>query len=167
MAEIIIRKAVIADLDGIMSIFESARIFMRLSGNPNQWINGYPERNLITNEIILGHCYVCITSGGSIVGTFCVLPGPEPTYNKIYKGKWLNDKPYYVIHRLASDGKVKGIGKICLEWCINKYKNIRIDTHIDNKIMQNLAEYYGFIRCGIIYVQNGTSRIAYQRESLE
>ncbi len=25
----------------------------------------------------------------------------KPTYEKIYDGAWLNDEPYYVIHRLA------------------------------------------------------------------
>ena len=33
------------------------------------------------------------------------------------------------------------------------------------KIMQNLLEKHGFIRCGIIYVANGTPRIAYQRHN--
>ena len=29
--------------------------------------------------------------------------------------------------------------------------------------MQSLAEHYGFVKCGIVHVANGTSRIAYQR----
>lgn len=138
---------------------------MIASGNPNQWIDGYPQKYFILNEIKQEHCYVCVTAQQVIVGTFCLLQGPDPTYNKIYDGNWLNDEPYYVIHRLASSGRIKGIGNVCLDWCIRKYKNLRIDTHSDNRIMQLLVERHGFLKCGIIYVANGSSRIAYQRVS--
>ena len=43
------------------------------------------------------------------------------------------------------------------------FENIRVDTHRDNKVMQHILTKYGFQRCGIIYVKNGTERIAYQR----
>ena len=38
--DIQIRKALPADLDVLMDIFEVARRFMQATGNPNQWING-------------------------------------------------------------------------------------------------------------------------------
>ena len=41
-----------------------------------------------------------------------------------------------------------------------------VDTHADNKVMQHLLESEGFTRCGIIHVEDGTPRIAYQRLSL-
>lgn len=75
----------------------------------------------------------------------------------------VNDDPYYVIHRIASDGSYKGIGDICLDWCAKQHPNLRADTHKDNIIMQNLLTRNGFIRCGIVYVSNGTARIAYQK----
>lgn len=161
--EITIRKAFVTDLERIMEIFHLARNFMVAAGNPSQWINGYPQRDFISKEIEQEHCYVCVISNQTVVGTFCILPSPDPTYSKIYNGKWLNDEPYHVIHRLASDGSVKGIGKACLDWCTSQYKNLRTDTHADNHIMQSLAEHYGFVKCGIVHVANGTSRIAYQR----
>ncbi|MBO5026775.1 MAG: GNAT family N-acetyltransferase [Bacteroidaceae bacterium] len=160
---ITIRKASVSDLERIMEIFCSARKFMVSSGNPSQWINGYPQQELIAKEIEQEHCYVCVTSNQTISGTFCLLPSPDPTYNKIYDGKWLNDEPYHVIHRLASDGSVKGIGKLCIDWCFSKCGNLRMDTHEDNHIMQSLAKRCGFVKCGIVHVANGTSRIAYQR----
>jgi hypothetical protein len=46
-----IRKATLDDLDRLMEIFEEARRFMCRTGNPNQWINGYPQRELIQEEI--------------------------------------------------------------------------------------------------------------------
>lgn len=42
-----------------------------------------------------------------MVGTFCFIVGEDPTYAVIDNGKWLNDAPYGVIHRMASNGKRK------------------------------------------------------------
>lgn len=160
---ITIRKASAGDLDRIMEIFAFARKFMIATGNPNQWIDGYPQREFIAGEIERGHCHVCVTPEQRVVATFCLVPSPDPTYKEIYNGRWLNDKPYHVIHRLASDGSVKGIGKMCIDRCIDQCDDLRMDTHEDNRVMQSLAERCGFVRCGIIYVANGTPRIAYQR----
>ena len=158
-----IRPATFTDLDRLMEIFEAARRFMESTGNPNQWINGYPQRALIAEEISQEHCYVCQDEEGKTIGTFCFVPSPDPNYARIEDGAWLNDAPYHVIHRLASDGSEKGIFKACIDWCALQDTNLRADTHADNKVMQHLLEKNGFIRCGIIYVSNGTPRIAYQR----
>ncbi len=40
--------------------------------------------------------------------------------------------------------------------------HIRIDTHRDNKIMQNALHKKGFSYCGIIHCWNGSERLAYQ-----
>lgn len=161
--EITIRKAVTADLERIMEIFDRARRFMVSTGNPRQWVNGYPRREFIQEEIEQGHCHVCVAPELGIVGTFCLLAGPDPTYREIYDGSWPDDEPYHVIHRLASDGRVKGIGKRCIDWCAERYGNLRVDTHADNRLMQALADRCGFVRCGIIRVADGSPRIAYQR----
>lgn len=157
-----IRLASDADLQEIMEIFDISRKFMAANGNPNQWINGYPSEEIILKEIEQEHCYVCETSNGTIVGTFSLIKGEEKTYNIIYNGSWLNDEPYATIHRLASNGKAKGIAEFCFTWCFNEISNIRIDTHEDNKIMQHIIEKNGFVKCGTIKVENGSSRIAYQ-----
>ena len=73
---------------------------------------------------------------------------------------------YGVIHRLATNGKQKGVSEACLDWCFQRWPNVRVDTHRDNKVMQHILTKYGFQRCGIIYVNNGTERIAYQMERL-
>ena len=156
------------DIERIMDIFSIARKFMQTTGNPNQWINGYPQKELISNEIANGHCYVCETNDSSekrVVATFCFIEGPDPTYSYIEDGEWPDDLPYYVIHRLASDGTVHGIASTCIEWGLERSSVLRVDTHHDNKVMQHLLEKNGFSRCGIIYVANGTPRIAYYRKS--
>ena len=78
-------------------------------------------------------------------------------------GQWLNDKPYGVIHRIASDGKTKGIGSFCVNWVVSQCGNVRIDTHRDNVVMQNMLKKNGFQYCGIIHIENGEERLAYQR----
>lgn len=159
----IVRLATLNDLNDIMKIFCRARKFMEETGNPNQWINGYPQEDLMIDEISQKHCYVCQSQDGEILGTFCFISGEDPTYKLIENGAWLNDDPYYVIHRLATSGKQKGIANDCFKWCFEQCNNIRVDTHEDNHVMQHVLEKNGFIRCGIIYTHNGTPRIAYQK----
>ena len=126
-------------------------------------INGYPSEELISNEIKASHSFVCENEQGELVGTFCYIEGIDPTYLKIYEGEWLNDEPYAVIHRMASNGKQKGISTECLKWAFAHCDNIRIDTHRDNIVMQNLLKKHGFKQCGIIYISNGTERIAFHK----
>ena len=158
-----IRQATLQDTERLMEIFDIARGFMRTTGNPNQWINGYPQQELIEKEIIAGHCFVCVDKTQQVIATFCFIVGDDPTYAVIEDGEWPSDVPYAVIHRLASDGSHKGIAAEGIQWCAQQINCLRADTHADNKVMQHLLEKNGFIRCGIIYVANGTARIAYQR----
>ncbi|MDL2291773.1 GNAT family N-acetyltransferase [Bacteroides sp. OttesenSCG-928-F21] len=158
-----VRKAEPEEIDILMGIYAYAREFMKQTGNGNQWINGYPSREQILNEVHEGFCHVCLTDEDEITGAFYFREGNDPTYDKIYEGNWLNDAPYGVVHRLAADGRHKGVGTFCLRWCYEQCRNMRVDTHQDNRIMQHLLEKEGYTRCGIIYILNGTSRIAFQK----
>lgn len=161
--KVLIRPAGLEDLPLVMEIYEYARAFMRANGNVTQWVNGYPSEELIRREIQDGHSFVCTNGDGEIVGTFCFILGDDPTYQQIYDGAWLNDEPYGVIHRMGTNGKRKGIAEACLNWSFQHSGNIRVDTHRDNLVMQHILEKNGFKRCGIIYVRDGTERIAYQK----
>ncbi len=151
------------DLYILMNIYEFARRFMQETGNPGQWIDGYPSEEVILGDINRNQSYLITDDNGVIVGTFCFFIGEDPTYANIYDGRWLNDKPYGVIHRLAGTGKVKGIGDYCMQWCLEQCGNVRVDTHPDNKVMQTIFLRNGFTKCGIIYTHNGTPRIAFQK----
>ena len=133
------------------------------TGNPTQWADGYPEPSFIAKEIASGHCYVFVDPLGKIVATFCYIEGDDPTYHVIEGGKWLNEAPYAVLHRLASDGSYSGIADLCLDWCFTKTANLRVDTHQDNKVLQHILLKHGFTYCGIIYVRNHSPRLAYQK----
>lgn len=157
-----IRLATAGDLESIMLLFEKAKAFMRKCGNLLQWNDGYPERTLMLREIQSRHCYVCCNAGDIPVATFCLLEGPDATYSNIYDGQWLDKEPYYVVHRLATDGSVKGAGRLCMEWCLKKHPSLRVDTHADNLPMQRLASSCGFTKCGRIRLDDDSWRIAYQ-----
>lgn len=164
----VIRHATEADLDRIMEIYAYARNFMAEHQNPNQWgPTNWPPRQLILQDISRMASYVCIHEG-RIVGTFFHEAGEEiePAYEKIENGEWLgNSGTYGVVHRIAGDGSVRGIGKFCLEWALEKCGgHLRIDTHPDNIVMQNLLKKLGFTCCGIIRVEEDDNpRLAYEK----
>ena len=158
-----VRPATPEDLNEIMPIYGLAREFMRRNGNNGQWVNGYPNEQFILQEIEEGHSFVCENHEGEITGTFCFIIGEDPTYLKIYEGHWLNNDLYGTVHRLGSSGKDRGVAKACFEWCFNQCPNIRVDTHRDNKVMQQIIRDLDFQYCGIIYLSDGSERLAYQR----
>ena len=157
---ITVRKAGINDIETIMPIFDHARKKMRESGNTTQWINGYPTKEIITTDIKKGDCYV-IESGKGIIGVFTFIVGDEPNYSEII-GEWPDNNPYGTIHRIASAPGAKGIADTALDFCKKAGVNIRIDTHSDNTPMLGWIGKRGFIYCGIIHVEDGTPRKAFQ-----
>lgn len=159
-----VRKAKKEDLNKIMVIYEVAKVYMRNNGNPNQWINNYPSKELLMKDIEEGSLYV-IFEEENIYGVFMFSVGIDETYINIYEGKWLNDEVYGTIHRIASSGERRGILSLAIDYCKNMISNVRIDTHKDNKIMQNLLLNNGFRYCGIIYILDGSERLAYHYES--
>lgn len=149
-------------LDKILEIYESARAYMRENGNRFQWAGGYPSRELLERDIECGQLYLC-TEENEICGVFCYFEGEDPTYQNIYEGAWLNDRPYGVIHRIAVARHCRGVASFCFSHCFSRCQNLKIDTHADNLPMQKALAKNGFSRCGIIYLENGDPRIAYQK----
>ncbi|MDE7310398.1 MAG: N-acetyltransferase [Eubacterium sp.] len=157
-----IRKASIQDLGQLLSIYAHAREQMRAAGNPGQWKDSYPSSDLVKKDIQNGSSYV-VTENGEIFAVFVFMIGDDPTYAIIENGSWLNENPYGTIHRLAADGRKKGIFRCCLSFCEARTDNIRADTHACNRTMQHLLETNGFQKCGRIYVADKSPRIAYQK----
>lgn len=161
--ERIVRLAQVADLDTIMPVMDAAKGIMRSDGNMNQWSDGYPSREAILADIHRKGGFV-MEDCGKIVGYFAFLPSPEPTYSYIEGGEWLDEKmPYHVIHRIASYPEVHGVFSDIMEYCFSQDPNIRIDTHRDNSIMRHNIAKHGFTYCGIIYLESGDERLAYQK----
>ena len=164
-----IRKSEPADIGRIMEIYARARKFMAEHGNPNQWgATNWPPEALIREDIANGNSYVCVNDEGRIIGTFFYVQGDdiEPTYREIEDGAWIEPGPYGVVHRVASDGTKKGTGAFCINWAYGQCGHLRMDTHGDNRVMQNLLKKLGFIHCGMIYVvEDNDPRLAYEKLS--
>ncbi len=157
-----IRKTTIEELDTVLDIYAYARTFMAEHGNATQWGTNRPTKERIVQDILEGKHYVC-EENGEIAAVFFYDTKPDPTYQVIYEGAWPNDNPYGVVHRIASAGKVKGAGSFCLQWAFSQCGNLKIDTHENNTVMQNTLAKNGFEYCGVIYLENGEPRIAYQK----
>ncbi len=157
-----IRKADICDLTQIISIYAYAREIMRTTGNETQWKSTYPTNEIIVSDIENGYLHLLEDEDG-VQGVFAFLPDGDPVYDRI-DGAWINDKPHAAVHRVASAGKKRGILPLCMSYCFSLSDNVKIDTHENNKIMQHQLEKLGFVRCGTVTLENGETRIAYQRD---
>ena len=162
-----IRPARREDLPALEAIYEQAKEFMRETGNPNQWNGSYPEEGLLLCDMEHGNSYI-VEENGQVIGTFAFIKGEDPTYRVIEDGMWMKEEPYGTVHRLASATGTHGVAAACFAWCRMQCENgsgiagLRADTHADNRVMQHVLEKNGFVRCGIIHLENGDPRIAYQ-----
>ncbi len=159
-----IRNATPEDLDAVLSLYASARSFMRQTGNMTQWTGGYPSREVVLRDISRKSLYLC-EEEGLLLAVFYFAVEEDPTYAVIYGGKWQNDRPYAVIHRIAVSeaARGKGVAGFVFDFCFAIFPNLKIDTHKDNLPMQRALEKNGFVSCGIIHLLNGEERIAFQR----
>ena len=154
-----IRKAQREDLPRIEEIYAYARRFMAENGNPNQWGTTTPQTSLLEDDIEKGLLFV-LTHEHLIHGVFYFYIGLDPTYGVIEDGQWRSDAPYGTIHRIAGDGS-GGVLAAAVRYGKSQINHIRIDTHHDNRIMQHAVIRQGFRRSGIIHLENGSPRIAY------
>lgn len=161
-APLAIRLATASDLPTLMCLYAQAREQMRRQGNAVQWIDGYPQIEVISDDIANAHCWV-LTDAQGICGAFALISGADPTYAHIEGGAWLNEEPYCTIHRIASNGRVPGIMAQAVAFSMERCNNLRIDTHEQNATMRHILKQLGFVYCGIIYTRGHSPRLAYQK----
>lgn len=159
MMEYQIRKAQLEDLSVIEKIYAYARKFMADHDNPDQWGNTYPSREMLMDDIEKQLLYV-LCGELQIHGVFYFYIGADPTYAEIFEGFWRSDTAYGTIHRIAGDGS-GGILNSAVAFCKERCSHLRIDTHADNYVMQKAILKQGFSERGIVYMEDGTPRIAY------
>ena len=150
--------AQLPDLGRIQEIYGYAREFMAKHGNPNQWGKTYPPIEQLRRDITEEKLFV-ITDERVVHGVFVFWIGEDPTYKKI-DGTWRSDSPYGTIHRIAGDSS-GGILKTAVAFAEEKIGHLRMDTHEDNRVMQSALAKMGFQPSGIIYLEDGSPRIAY------
>ncbi len=157
-----IRLAQKSEIQDILKIYSVAKKFMRENGNPTQWNGSYPDKETLLGDIDKKHLFVCEEAdSGELYGCFALIGGDDPTYAYI-EGKWKSAAPYAAIHRIASNGTKKGVFCECVRYARTKYDHLRVDTHEDNIPMQRAILKNGFEYTGIIYLENGSPRMAYE-----
>ena len=141
------------ELERVMKIIEDGREFLKEHG-VNQWQHGSPSRDEIINDINEGISYVYERSD-EIVATAMLTTLDEDYEN--YPTFWSENSSYLAIHRLATSKQFRnqGIAREFLEaiYLFAKSQNIkylRIDTHLDNKIMRKFLSGFGFEEKGVI-----------------
>ena len=177
-----IRKTKNSDIDALMDIFDEARKTIAALGI-DQWQNGYPNREVIEEDINNGYSY-CVeltdkNSSPIICATFALIDDGEIYYDFIKDGDWLTDgglsnihrhTTYLAIHRVAISVSCRGKGistkiiNYATEFAKNNSKiSLRIDTHKGNIVMRKMIEKHGFIHCGTVFLEYGDPRVAYEK----
>ncbi len=164
------RLATIEDIDEIMIAVEDARELLKEEGN-GQWQFGYPNRDDFINDIKNERLYVILDRlNNKEIASLFAISGYEESYHHLYEGKWKTDNEYLVIHRVAVKKKYRsqGYGKAVFEKAIEITKNkgihsLRIDTHINNKLMIHLINLYGFEYCGKVVLPPNKDRVVFER----
>ena len=158
-----VRKTRADETDVLMAMFDYSRNLMRAAGNRDQWVGGYPQRSLVENDIAKGQSYV-VTEGDAVAGTFVFFTDEEPTYRTIHHGHWMDESEGYgTMHRMARSEGRHGIAAAAIGWCAQRTESLRADTHEDNYVVQRLLERHNFVYCGMIQLEDGSWRKAYQR----
>lgn len=162
------RQAKISDLDQIVEIIELSKKYLKET-KVDQWQDGYPAKEDLRRDIESGNSYV-LTNKDEIVATTVISLDGESTYNSIFNGEWITNEDYIVMHRVAVHDKYKGKGifkeliKEAESFALNKgISSIKIDTHRDNISMQRAVVKNDFKKCGIIYLEDGSERIAFEK----
>lgn len=164
-----IRRGTPKDLPAIARLYEAARASLKAMG-VDQWQEGnYPGEQDAIADINAGHCYV-LEENGEVLAVACLAFGKEPTYEIIEQGEWAADPAEYgFLHRIAVSPKAKGRG--CAGKMFDELKRqaqergitvLRGDTHRDNLPMQRVMAKNGLRCCGVIHLEDGSERLAFE-----
>lgn len=156
-----IRHATEADIPTMMGLIDHSRMLMRADGNTVQWV-GYPTRAGLLLDVERQVSYLML-DGNEAVGTFALVPGDEPTYAFIDHGRWIDTStPYATLHRIAKAEGRHGIAAAAFAFAKSAHTHLRIDTHASNRPMRHVVGDADFIECGVIYMPDGSPRLAYE-----
>ncbi len=164
-----LRKAVPGDVPRMAALYEAARRSLRAMG-VDQWQDGYPNGTTARADVESGAAWV-IEEDGAVLACAAVYVGVEPTYREIFDGAWKTENPVYgVIHRIAVDpaAKKRGLASALMAHCTALCREAgvssqRCDTHRDNLPMRRTLEKNGYAFCGVIVLESGAPRVAYEK----
>lgn len=162
-----LRLAQKEDAPAAARLFDQAREALAAAG-VDQWQDGYPNEEDVCRDIAAGDGYV-ITEDGRVLAYACLSFGHEPTYDVITAGGWLGEGGYGFLHRVAVDPRAKGRGlagelfeELKRQARAQGVKSIRGDTHRDNQAMQRVMAKAGLQYRGVIFLEDGSERLAFE-----
>lgn len=170
---LLFRKSTLEDMDAMMEIVDAGKALLRSQGI-DQWQKGYPNRELLVQDVQDGIGYV-VEEDGRVVAMCAVTFTDEASYHTLRDGSWLtpDDSVYATIHRgaVARDCQGRGLPAFLFSSVADmararNVKSVRADTHMENLAMQKALAKSGFIRCGIITLlggsEDGDLRVGYE-----
>lgn len=162
-----LRRAKPEDAEAVGGLYAQARAALRAAG-VDQWQDGYPDARDALEDIQAGMGYV-IEENGRVLAYACLGFGEEPTYRVIEQGRWLGEGEYGYLHRVAvaDSAKGRGLAGMLFDELKRQAKErgvqiVRGDTHRDNLPMQRVMAKNGLEYRGVIHVEDGTERLAFE-----
>lgn len=159
------RKANYNDIEAINKIYEDASKSLA-ENEVDQWQDELKPK--IKNKEAIKNIYL-LTENEEILSTGLILDY-DKDYANIYDGFWLSNGKYYVVHKFATNIKIrrKGYASIFLQEVEklaikNSIFSIKIDTHEDNYLMQKLLAKNGYKKCGMVILEGSGKRLAYEK----
>lgn len=160
-------EATAHDVPTILEIVRGAQRRLAAAGI-DQWQNGYPNREVIENDIRSSVARV-VCHEGRVVAYGAVVYTGERAYEDLRGGEWLTKGTNYAtVHRLcvAESSVGRGVGRGFMELVEvdalrHDVASVRVDTHPDNKTMQHLLDSLGYIYCGVVCYES--ERLAYEK----
>jgi RimJ/RimL family protein N-acetyltransferase len=164
-----VRPAKENDFEDIMSCVKRVKKeYFEAKGIP-QWQGDYPGEKIFLEDFRAGRLFV-MYMGECLIGFASIGFEADPCYEKVENGAWKKDCNYAVVHRFAINPDWQGMGmgetlmnladKLCE---MKNIGDIRADTHEQNEAMQKLLEKCGFEKIGVIHLEDGAPRLAYEK----
>ncbi|MBV7529638.1 GNAT family N-acetyltransferase [Chitinophaga sp. sic0106] len=160
------REATNNDITAIWTILQQA-IRRRKADGSQQWQDGYPNEQVVQQDIEKGYGYV-LTEGDTVIGYTAVMINNEPAYADI-QGQWLTDGDFVVYHRVAivENQLGKGLAQVMLKEIEtfalrHQVHSVRADTNFDNPGMLKIFEKLGYTYCGEVFFR-GSARKAFEK----
>jgi len=167
-SEYTFRKALLEEAEDIWLIIQDA-ISKRREEGSTQWQDGYPNLEVVRQDINKGYGYVSLNKEKELTGYLALIFDGEPAYDLI-KDQWLTNRPFSVVHRIAvsQDKYVKGQATWMLQVAEKisvkeGYLSMKIDTNFDNIAMLRVLEKMGYTYCGEVYLR-GNARKAFEKK---
>jgi ribosomal protein S18 acetylase RimI-like enzyme len=148
----IIRRATLNDIAGIMQLIAEVVPAMNAAGN-FQWDSSYPNAAVFEKDIELDQLWVA-DADGDIAGVSAITTAQEPEYALV---GWDLNETAIVTHRLAVSTRYRGQGIAAKlmqqaesEAVSRGIKTLRVDTNTSNQATQQLFPKLGYKYAGEI-----------------